>query len=227
MFGLFRGRFKYLLISLLLLAVLEPFFRNLGIFGIGFLDAIYTFVLLCALYTISDNRKFLAAGIILVVPIFLISWTNYARIHPALALVNGGLSIVLLVFVATAILVHVLRRERVTTDTIYGAACVYLMFGVIWGVTFTIIEMSVPGAFSMGDSHIVGSDFASRYRVLDAALMYYSFITLTTVGYGDIVPVSPIARTFSALEAVVGQLYLVLLIARLVGLHISQSSQKD
>lgn len=222
----FKSRFKYLLISLLLLSVLDPFLRGFRIFGISFLDTIYTLLLLSAIYAISDNKKLLTAGIIFVVPILVISWTNYARNYPALVFVNGGLSIALLIFVTISILVHVLKQERITKDTIYGAACVYLMLGVIWGVAFTIIELCVPGAFSFGDSVMAVPDLDDQIRILNDVLMYYSYVTLTTVGYGDIVPVSPSARTFSALEAIVGQLYLVLLIARLVGLHISQSSKK-
>ena len=79
MFKYFRGRLKYLLISLLLLSVFEPFLRGFGILGIGFMDVIYTIVLLSALYAISDNKKLLITGIILVIPIFVISWMNYAR----------------------------------------------------------------------------------------------------------------------------------------------------
>ena len=67
------------------------------------------------------------------------------------------------------------------------------------------------------------ADYISHYGLLNDNLSYFSFVTLTTLGYGDIVPVSGPAKTFSTLEAIVGQLYIALLVARLVGLHTAQS----
>jgi voltage-gated potassium channel len=112
---------------------------------------------------------------------------------------------------------HILRRSDVTIDTIAGAACAYTLLAVVWGELYILLEVLRPGSF----------DIPAHWRMAvpgnpAPALLYFSFITLTTVGYGDITPQWAGAAGLAAAEAVVGQLYLAVTIARLVGLHISQ-----
>lgn len=117
----------------------------------------------------------------------------------------------------------VLSYKRVTADKIYGAICGYLLIGIIWAFIYTTIENAAPASFSF--THGVHADYyhSFSHRFYFGQFIYYSFVTLTTTGYGDISPTSNLARVFSALEAVVGQLYVAVLIARLVGLHITHS----
>ena len=116
---------------------------------------------------------------------------------------------------AGIILSHVLRAERVSREKIFGALSVYLLLGVIWSLLFIMVDFLVPGSFRYGQDR----------ALTGAEMVYYSFVTLTTLGYGDIVPVSPSARSLATLEALTGQLYLTVLVARLVGLHITHSSR--
>ena len=104
-----------------------------------------------------------------------------------------------------------------TADKIYGALCVYLLIGLTWGFMFLTLEGVQPGSFSLGQGQ------PTRIDKDPAALVYFSFITLSTVGYGDITPLSPPARAFAFMEAIIGQIYLAVLVARLVGLHIASS----
>jgi Na+/H+-dicarboxylate symporter len=109
-----------------------------------------------------------------------------------------------------------MSEREITQDTIYGAICGYLLLALCWALVFSLIETMVPGSFA-----VLVTPAGDQERV--ASLMfYYSFTSLTTLGYGDIVPISPVTRSFSTLEAVMGQLYLTVLVARLVGLHISR-----
>ena len=118
-------------------------------------------------------------------------------------------------FFAVAILSYVLGSGRVTSDKIYGAICAYLLLGYGFTFAYSVIEEVQPGSFtsltSFDPHDIVG-------RVMQ--MRYFSFVSLTSVGYGDIVPHSLLARTTALLEAMLGQFYLVALIGRLVGLHI-------
>ncbi len=103
---------------------------------------------------------------------------------------------------------RVFAPGRVTANKLVGAVTIYILLGVIWSQVYAIIELLVPGSFRFG------SEFGGM--PVESNLMYFSFITLTTVGYGDATPVMPMAHAMAVLEALVGQLYLAILIGRLV-----------
>jgi hypothetical protein len=124
------------------------------------------------------------------------------------------------------ILARIMKDIKVTTDTIYGSICGYLLLGVIWTEIFSLIEFVEPGSFLSGGEYVIQVTGDIESRVGFENLLYYSFVTLTTLGYGDIIPVSPAAKAFSALEAVTGQLFIAVLIARLVGLHTVHSGRQ-
>jgi hypothetical protein len=88
---------------------------------------------------------------------------------------------------------------------------------MMWALIFSLVESLQPGSFTMAQSQVQDSKFP---------FYYYSFVTITTLGYGEITPVTDIARSFAFLEAVIGQIYLVVLVARLVGINISQSIER-
>lgn len=118
----------------------------------------------------------------------------------------------------------VFSNQAVTVDTILGAICIYLLMGFCWGMVYASLEMIVPNSFTRPE----GTPLISHVDGLLRDFFYYSFTTLSTAGYGDITPVSVSARYYSVTEIICGQLYLSVLIARLVGMHISQNmSIKD
>jgi hypothetical protein len=96
------------------------------------------------------------------------------------------------------------------------AVCVYFFIGLMWSFVFSVLESLQPGSFRFGQG------LTANVK----NFIYYSFVTQTTLGYGDITPVTPPARNLSVLEAIIGQLYLAVLIARLVGVQIAQSFDK-
>ena len=218
-----RFKFRTLLIFLFMLAVIDPILSEFGRTGLNFLDIIFTIFLLTALYSISGNRKILMVGVFLITPIFLVGWSGYAKDNFFLALLIFSFGMAFFGFVAASILKHIVAEERVTIDLIYGSACVYFLIGFFWSIGYGIIELLMPGSFSVSGELLCRADYTSHYGLLNDNLSYFSFVTLTTLGYGDIVPVSGAAKTFAALEAIVGQLYIALLVARLVGLHTAQS----
>lgn len=126
--------------------------------------------------------------------------------------------------VAGLVLARILREERVRVDTIVGGICVYLLLGLLFHSIFNVVEFVWPGSFAYAGtplSELAGAD-ASRGRY--AGLVYYSFVTLTTLGYGDVVSTWALPQVLSTAEAVTGQLYLAILIASLVGMHLVHRS---
>jgi hypothetical protein len=119
---------------------------------------------------------------------------------------------------AVVILARVMKDRKVTTDTILGSMCGYLLLGIVWTMLFALVELLEPGSFLSGGRPLVDMQGDLAKQHVFANFIYYSFVTLTTLGYGDITPASPPARALSSLEAVTGQLYIAVLIARLVGL---------
>ena len=134
----------------------------------------------------------------------------------ALGDVAGGLLLALTIGV---ILRSLVRSRRVTTDTILGGVCVYMLIGVAFAMAMGLTEQLSPGAFSMSATTVSEAERSTR-------LLYLSFVTITTLGYGDVLPASEGARMLCAGEAVIGQLYVALFVARLVGLQLTRGESE-
>jgi uncharacterized membrane protein len=124
-----------------------------------------------------------------------------------------GLAGIFLIQMLAMILIHIEKENEVTLDLIMASACAYILIGLVWAYFYHFIEVLHPKSFTL--PWTPGDDLWDFY--------YYSFVTLTTVGYGDILAMTKPARALSILEALTGQLYLAIMISRLVGLHASQS----
>ena len=128
---------------------------------------------------------------------------------------------VTLVGCIVGILRFVFRTNRVTVDTIFGAVAAYLLLAALFAVIHMLLQHVDPTSFRIPDAA------PEAPGVVRSDLLYFSLITLVTVGYGDIVPVTPLARMVSAFEGVVGQFYVAAVVAMLVGRYISQAIEKD
>jgi hypothetical protein len=107
----------------------------------------------------------------------------------------------------------------VTVDRILGAVCAYLLIGIGFAVTYSTLDLLNPASFRLPEDLAMG--MAAGTEDSFSVFVYYSFVTLSTLGYGDITPVTDAARTVSSLEAIAGQIYLAVIVAALVGIHIS------
>ena len=206
-------RHLWLLISLLLIFIVSPFVAPFY-YGPTTLNVIAAIVLLSATYAVSQRRSFLIVALSL--SIFSTAVTFWLAATPGhwLTIISHGSLVIVIVFFVVAILSYVLGSGRVTWDKIYGAICAYLLLGYAWTFAYSVIETVQPGSFTSLSN--MPSDLVGRVM----QLRYFSFVTLATVGYGDIIPHTPAARTMALLEAMLGQFYLVALVGRLVGLHI-------
>lgn len=206
------GRFAFLLASLLLLIVVHPFIQQAWVPVTGILTSA---VIVAGIYSVVSDRRFLITALALAAPALISRWLLYFSTVPWLVIVDFVSDIAFFGFNTYAILSYVLRQRTVSVDIMYGAACAYLLIGVVWGIIYALLEFVQPGSFDFAGAA------AMNVNELAGTMLYYSFVTLTTLGYGDFIPVTPPARSLSFLEAVLGQLYLAILIARLVGMHIS------
>jgi hypothetical protein len=215
-----RSPLLSLLIALLALLLLYPFFAS-SVMAHAFWDICTSAVLLLGLYAISHVRRRLVIALILSIAVLGTKWSGYVIDNAMLLLVNYGLAAIFFIFTACLLLGDVLRKGAVTADKIYGALCVYLLIGLTWGFMFLTLEGVQPGSFQFGQARSTGIEKDP------ATLVYFSFVTLSTVGYGDITPLSPPARSFAFMEAIIGQIYLAVLVARLVGLYIASAMEGD
>jgi hypothetical protein len=112
--------------------------------------------------------------------------------------------------------------RQVTFNTVCASLCIYILAGIVWALAYSLIDVLDPAAFTYT---VVAGKRPSLLWIGrgDTAVPYFSFSTLTTLGYGDIVPTSPISRMLASTEAIAGQLYLAVLVARLVSMHIVYS----
>lgn len=135
-------------------------------------------------------------------------------------------SILFNLIVIAAILNQVLTTDYVTLDTVIGAASVYVLIGLLWGALYALLEIWVPGSLRYPPDFQPTGPAPLVPLMRDTIILYYSFETLTTIGYGDVTPATPPARFFSVCEALVGQLYLAVLVARFVGLQVTHHTNR-
>jgi hypothetical protein len=213
------GRYTVLLFLVLLMIVGEPMFAGHRL-AQGLASASMSLVLLAALYTLNVSPAYFTVGIVLMVPAFVTRWALHWYRTPELE-IFAALSACAFLFITVVGLVReIFSVKRVTLDTISAAICAYLLMGMAWAFLFAVVAMEHPGSFSR--VLLVHSQASPMFMSMHN-FFYYSFVCLTTTGFGDIAPASDAARALSILESVTGQMYLAILIARLVSLEVAQS----
>lgn len=206
-----HGRFTYLLAFMFLLILAFPFLEE-SAYGPPVMQLIYSFLLISALYAAAQTAWGFRVGLLLFLVGLIAHWWMILATS-SISVTTGVLSeIIFFCFIALILLSHVFGHEQVTSDTIAGAICVFLLVGIIWTLAYQLIFFFDGAAFNN-----IAAESISPVATVD--LVYYSFSTLTTLGYGDITPISRLARMFAVTEAIVGQIYLTVLVARLVGLY--------
>jgi len=225
--SLFKSyRFLTLLISLLVFIIIYPVMRDSGV-GIKLISFFLTAVLIAGVYAVAVRKQQLIVGTLLACCALAASWTNHFVAGPIAFTLNYSFNLIFVGYVLVIIFIYVIKSKKITANTIIASLCVYLLLCLFWTFIYVLIELVSPGAFSLlgGEQGLVGSSSEIASHKFPA-LFYYSIVTITTLGYGDITPMTNLARSISALEAVFGQIYLTVLVARLVGLHINQSNSK-
>jgi len=205
-----------LLAALVALLVVAPFVEVLP--NGDLIEALLlTAVMVTGARAIGGRRRDLIIALLLVGPALAGRWVNYFRPDPKLFL---PLSIAFLIafglYVVAILLRYILRATRVDSQIICAALAGFLMLGVVWAMAYMLIERISPYSFANAAPPRSGS--------LDPfSALYFSFITICTVGYGDIAPISRVARMLAMMEGLTGMFYTAVLISRLVALYSSES----
>jgi hypothetical protein len=209
-----RGNFAYLLISLLGFLLIIAFLTQYpGLGGDQVLMFLIEATLIVGIWSLVRQRFWFMFGLVLIaigginIILELIihhSWAHYIN-----------LLVALLFYLSTTAIAFrsLLTGERIDLNMIMGSICVYILVGISWSIFYYFESIIHPGAFN----GIVGEGGKQQF----SELLYYSYVTLSTLGYGDITPVTPIARTLAYLEALFGQFYIAILVASFVGMHLS------
>ena len=149
-------------------------------------------------------------------------WATSVTPTPTLILITVILSVAFFAFIIMVISASVFRSGAITADRIAGAICVFLLVGLFWSMLYGAVSIYNPEAFRLPGGT---PSLWQNGGLAELDFIYFSFVTLTTLGFGDISPVSPLARTLTWMQAVFGQLYIAILLARMVSLHVAQSRQ--
>lgn len=207
-----HGPCTYLLLSLLALILVYPYCKGGGVAGRVILAALYSCVLIGGTYATGRSRKSLLTGIILAAVGISLQWSALIAgkvLYFQLAAVTFLVSLTLAV---AMVLRYLLMKGPVTADKLHGALAGYIRIAFFWAIVYALLESLDPESFNLGQKQQAGN------AVL-FPLLYFSFTTLTTVGYGDITPATDQARSLVMVEQVTGIFFVAVLIARLAGLY--------
>lgn len=212
----FRNRFGILFALLFCALLIPPYFENSAWVG-PFWRGIFTLVLFWALYSIGGTRRVVVLAVLILIPTVASTWLVEPGQEQYLAYIDNLTNILYFGLICTFLAKHILSARRVTLEIIFAAMCLYIIFAILWGAIYTNLELYYGAAFSfngMGAAE-AGIDRDELYR----HMIYYSFVTLSTLGYGDILPIHAVSLNWASLEAMIGQFYIAIVIARLVSMY--------
>ena len=222
----FKSQHLWLFVTLMIYFLAVPVVEELFPRTKTLLDLFIVAVLMAAAYTVIQHRRSFILACLLLLMGLALTLGDFGLRSVYWDVLGCILLIVFLVMVLTGIVRDVMTTRQVSFDTISGALSGYLLIGILWGFAFQTVEMLWPGSFDFGTQLIKtmhGADYAGHNW---AVLFYFSFVTLTTTGFGDVTPLSATAGQLAISEAVVGQFYMVVLVARLVALYSTQNKKQ-
>jgi len=211
-----RHRYALLFCALLATVTIGPLLEALS-FGHRFMELLLCASLIAAVFPVGHRmQRYVLLALVLAVQ--LLRWLTSDTTPGALSIFGAVLWCALAAMAAYHAVGYSLSSVKVKAEQLYAALSAYLLLGICGGVIFATLSAQSPGSMLVGGQ-------AAQNGLGTGDAIYFSFVTLATLGYGDITPASRVMRGLAVLEAIVGQLYLALLVARLVGLRSAAHTQ--
>jgi len=221
-----RRRHAILLAALVWVGLIESFSHR-QVMGPVLSDLVITTTLLLVFLIVFDRWVNRLVAFIALATAVVAGWAHYLLPSSAelwLRLIYHSAALLLTGFAALVILRNIFRQRAVRADDVLGAVCGYLLAAGAWSSLFMLIEIFLPGSFSVGPGFGAGMD---TWHGRIAVLSYVSLSSLTSLGAGVVVPIRPPATILTALEAVFGQFYIAIVVAQLVGARLAQALQRN
>ena len=209
-----KERFFILLCLIMGLLILVPILNRFTPARI-FLDLFLTAIVISMVYSVGHKKRYVLVGLLLAIVMLASMWFQYFHRNNAVAAIGMVAGAFIIVMVLANLLGFMFKSKEVTREVIFAAILLYVLSALMWAFFYTFLELVDPASFNIDLGQPEG------YLLV---FQYYSFVTITTLGYGDVTPVTEVAKAFAVLEAVVGQLYLVVVVAWLVGMHVSRKA---
>ena len=206
-----HGPCTYLLLALLALILVYPYLKD-GIASRTTLGVLYSLILLGGAYAVDRSRRAFILGFSLAIMGVALQWTWLLTRSLGVGRFAVVTYVAFLVLTIVEVLRYILKKGPITADKLHGALAGYIMLAFLFAFIYAMTETLTPGSFSFG--HFDQMDSAAFFH-----LLYFSFTTLTTTGYGDITPLTDQARSFVIIEEFTGVFFVGVLIARLAGLY--------
>jgi voltage-gated potassium channel len=215
-----KDNFSYLLAALLIFIVGVPITYDLDLISLQVSRvAGITCLLAVGIWSLRGAGRLFSVGMIVAIVGIILNLLSVTREDDTLHMYSLIAMFAFLLLASYSAMRQVAVGNDISPNRIIGAICIYLLLGVMWSIAYSMIEYLQPGSFR-GLTEAVSAAWNRDW-------IYYSFVTLTTLGYGDITPVTQTARSVSLVEAIVGQFYIAVLVAGLVSAYISARRDSD
>ena len=205
-----KSRFIYIIFAIMLVLLVNPFIRPLGLIGHLLSTLFLSMIPLASAYALTEDRKKAIIVLIIAAPFVILDGLNVFFINRSLMVVAFGFGTILYLYIVVLLVIKLLSIRVITAELIFCAISIYLLIGIMWAGIYSVLEGISPGSFS---------------ETTD--LLYFSFVTLTTVGFGDVAPLSVLSRRLAVFEAAMGSIYMAVIIAMIVGRYMSMQADQD
>ncbi|MBA2727004.1 MAG: hypothetical protein H0U49_02385 [Parachlamydiaceae bacterium] len=220
--GSFLGAFLAIIAIFLIVPVFEKnFYTHL------LLQCSFILLVISSVYAIDDQRSIMIIGLFFLIPFIYFDSLSFHYNSLLYMIIGYGFSLAFTLLAIVILMRKILHAALVNADLIFGALMVYFLSGILWAKFYFIENMMTPGSFN--GAGILNFDSTTLHNAYEQQFnfLYYSFATLATLGMGDITPLSHLAKSLTAMEAMFGQLFVAIIIAKLVSVWWHVSDKKD